>query len=123
MDHVIDLIVLTETWFAEGLSGEISGSTGHHVYRTERAGGGMSIVRSGLECTVITDFFFSILNICEECKVEIIPDINDSKQNCTLLGVCLEIPGMVLLIIQVYFIHLFTYFIINRMFSIVKSNS
>ena len=73
IDHVIDVIVLTETWFAEGLSGEISGFTGHHMYWTERAGGCVSIfVRSGLEFTVITHYC-SISDICEVCAVEKIP--------------------------------------------------
>ena len=37
------MIVLTETWFREGLYGDIEGFTGYNMCRSERVGGGVSI--------------------------------------------------------------------------------
>lgn len=39
IDVNIDIIVLTETWFTEGLCAEIDNYIGYHVCRPERGGG------------------------------------------------------------------------------------
>jgi len=42
-----DILVLTETWFSPGFVYDIDGYVGHHVHRSDRRGGGVSVyVRS-----------------------------------------------------------------------------
>ena len=43
IETMIDVIILTETWFIEGLCQEIDGYVGYHMYRTEGTGGGVSV--------------------------------------------------------------------------------
>lgn len=83
----IDVIVLTETWFTDGLCGEIDGYHGHHTFRSDRIGGGVSIfVRIGIssakiaETSLVTDF-------CEFCTVEINTTTSGNSNKILIYGI------------------------------------
>jgi len=66
-----DVIVLTETWFSPGFVYDIDGYSGHHVYRSDRRGGGVSVY---VRCVHSSDFVpeFSFLEPdIELCTVKI----------------------------------------------------
>ena len=71
LDKNIDVLVLTETWFSEGLCCEVEGFVGYHVFRDGRVGGGVSIfVRSNISSNMLPEFS-SISNCSEMCVVEL----------------------------------------------------
>ena len=67
----MDIIVLTETWFSPVMSFDIEGYTGHHSFRCNQRGGGVSIfVR---ECFSVTSIAALQLNsdVLECCAVKL----------------------------------------------------
>ena len=76
---MIDVIILTETWFIKGLCQEIDGYVGYHMYRTEGTGGGVSVfVRSTLPSSFMPQFS-SVTETSEICAVEI--TLGDGNRN------------------------------------------
>ena len=87
INHDIDVIVLSETWHREGLCNEIDGYVGHHVYRSERTGGGVSVyTRVGLKCCYLSEHSV-VSNSHEICAVEITPDTSNISNNLVVYGV------------------------------------
>ena len=71
---VVDVIVLTETWFRNNDKGIIDGYNGYHDNREEKRGGGVSIyVRSIYQSSVINNVYVSA-DICEVVAARIIVD-------------------------------------------------
>jgi len=65
------VIVLTETWFGEDNVSELNGYNGHHVYRSDRRGGGVSIfVSVGIVCNSVNRLCY-IGNNMEICTVNL----------------------------------------------------
>jgi len=77
-----DVIVLTETWFSPGYVYDIDGYSGHHVFRTDRRGGGVSVyVRRVHSSDFLSEFS------CQEPDVEICAvKITVSSQILTVIG-------------------------------------
>lgn len=93
----IDVLVLTETWFVDGLCWELQGYVGHHVVRADRGGGGVSVfIRSDLQCTLNTNLT-SICDSYEICAVEVIPDADNRVNNLTILGTYRPPTGSIIL--------------------------
>ena len=67
----IYIIILTETWFIDGLCVEIDRFTGFHTVRSDRIGGGVSVyVRSSLQSIFLADYS-QAADDGEICAVEI----------------------------------------------------
>jgi exonuclease III len=75
---------LTETWFSDNYSEDIDGYTSHHVYRTYKIGGGVSIYTScNLKCTI--DIKLSDVSVIHEiCHLKL----------CFAGGPCLNVLGI-----------------------------
>lgn len=86
INRKIDVIVLTETWFIEGMCGSIEGYVGHHSVRRSKMGGGVSVyIRCGLTSIKLPDT--STVEECGEiCTVELRPDPNISSQRIIIMG-------------------------------------
>lgn len=71
VNGVIDIIVLSETWFTEESCTELESYSGFHVHRKDRRGGGLSVyVHNQYKCEALLDL--TILNdIAEICTVKI----------------------------------------------------
>ena len=83
----IDVIILTETWFIEGLCQEIDGYVGYHMYRKEGSGGGVSVyVRSTLPSSFMSQFS-SVTETSEICAVEITLGDDNRKDRYKILGI------------------------------------
>ena len=83
----IDVIILTETWFMDGLCGEIDGFTGFHAVRSDRIGGGVSVyVRFSLQSIFLADYS-QAADYGEICAVEILPDKNSKSNKCIIFGI------------------------------------
>ena len=84
---MIDVIILTETWYIEGLCQEIDGYVGYHMYKTEGTGGGVSVyVRSTLPSSFMPQFS-SVTETSEICAVEITLGDGNSKDRYKILGI------------------------------------
>ena len=83
----IDIIILSETWFIDGLCGEIDGFTGFHTVRSDRIGGGVSVyMRSSLQSFFLADYS-QAADDGEICAVEILPDKNSKSNKCIIFGI------------------------------------
>jgi len=68
-----DVIVLTETWFSPGnCVGELLGYSAHHVYRTDRRGGGVSVFARKVYGNILIPRWTYIGDNLEICTVKII---------------------------------------------------
>ena len=86
-ETTIDVIILTETWFIEGLCQEIDGYVGYHIYQTEGTGGGVSVyVRSTLPTSFMPQFS-SVAETSEICAVEIALGDDNRKDRYKILGI------------------------------------
>ena len=83
----IDVIILTETWFSEGLCQNIEGYKAYHTYRSNRTGGGISIYVKKNLCSSAHENLSNTDNFCESCVVEISPNIKNTKENITIFGI------------------------------------
>ena len=84
---VINVIILTETWFIEVLCQEIDGYVGYHMYRKEGTGEGVSVyVRSILPSSFIPQFS-SVTETSEICAVEITLADGNRKDRYKILGI------------------------------------
>ena len=84
---VINVIILTETWFIEVLCQEIDGYVGYHMYRKEGTGEGVSVyVRSILPSSFIPQFS-SVTETSEICAVEITLGDGNRKDRYKILGI------------------------------------
>ena len=68
---MIDVIILTETWFIEGLCQEIDGYVGYHMHRTEGTGRGVSVYVLSTLLSSYMPQFSSVTETSEICAVEI----------------------------------------------------
>ena len=81
----IDVIVLSETWFSPTHTSDIDGYTGHHIYRDDRVGGGVSIfIRDTLRAVYISEMSF-ISDHLECCTVQIRHSTSD-RSNLTVVA-------------------------------------
>ena len=86
-ETTIDEIILTETWFIEGMCQEIDGYVGYHMYRTEGTGGGVSVyVRSTLPSSFMPQFS-SVAETSEICAVEIALGEGNRNDRYRILGI------------------------------------
>jgi len=77
------IIVLSETWFSDGSVSELDGYRGHHVYRRDRRGGGVSVfMRVDIVCSAV-DRFSYIDNNMEICTV----NVGACGRNLTVIGI------------------------------------
>lgn len=86
IDANVGVIVLTETWFTDGLCCDIDGFVGHHVFRPDRAGGGVSVyIRLELKCDLLHEFT-SINDFGEFCVVEVLIGSNNQRDSIVIVG-------------------------------------
>ena len=84
-------IVLTETWFRDGLCGDIEGFTGYHMCRSEKAGGGVSIYVRNDHPSSFLDGCSSVDDSLEVCSVEVVPDSTNINNKIRIIG-CFRPP-------------------------------
>ena len=82
----VDVIVLTETWFRDGLCGDIEGFTGYHMCRSEKAGGGVSIYVRNDHHSSFLDGCSSVDDSLEVCSVEVVPDSTNINNKIRIIG-------------------------------------
>ena len=87
LDREVDILILTETWFREGLCSGIAGYKAFHVNRPDKVGGGVSIYVKKTIHSVMNHNLSNCSDICEACVVEINPNINDRKRSFVVVGV------------------------------------
>lgn len=86
LSHNVDVLVLTETWFREGLCCSIDGYKSYHTYRNDKSGGGVSVyVRKNLH-SVKNLSFSNCSDAVETCVVEINPDVADGRNSIVIIG-------------------------------------
>ena len=84
----VDVIILTETWFREGLCGDIEGFTGYHlcIVYVWKGGGRVSIyVRNGHPSSFL-DGCSSVDDSLEVCSVEVVPDSTNINYKIRITG-------------------------------------
>jgi len=67
-----DILVLTETWFSPEYVGNIDGYDGHHVYRSDRRGGGVSVYVKRIHVSVVVPQFSYLKSDLELCTVKVV---------------------------------------------------
>ena len=82
----VDVIVLTETWFRDGLCGDIEGFTGYHMCRSEKAGGRVSIYVRNDHPSSFLDGCSSVDDSLEVCSVEVVPDSTNINNKIRIIG-------------------------------------